>query len=254
VALAIVVAAAAGTLAWQQRAAGSIQAEELARLEGQVERLLAVTRDSSRLVDRLNSRVAALETRSEQTLEAGDLARVSLDSVFTVESATGLGTSHGSGFIAKRIGGDSILITNYHVVEDAYLSSGTVVVTQGDRTFRATVIDVSAAEDVAALRVEAPLPWLPIAADLPRVGDDVLVLGSPIGLEQSVSTGVVSALRAGGIQFTAPISPGSSGGPVLNAAGEVIGISTAGVPGDLAQGIFFAVSSPTICDTVLRCP
>jgi putative serine protease PepD len=251
--LLVIAVGATALMAWQERSDLRAQADRIEQLRGDVARLSQDLAASERERVRLSSRVSRIESAAGDDLQADRLAEASLDSVFTIESESGVVISQGSGFIARRDGSDSILITNYHVVEQASTSGGTIRVIQGDRTFGASIETVSAAEDVAALRVEARLPALGISTGLPQVGDEVLVLGSPRGFEQSVSTGVVAALRAGRIQFTAPIAPGSSGGPVLNAAGEVIGISTEGARAGFAQGLFFAVPSTTICETVLRC-
>lgn len=73
------------------------------------------------------------------------------------------------------------------------------------------------------------------------IGEDVVVMGSPQGFKGTVSKGIISASRGDLIQITAPISPGSSGGPVLNAYGEVIGIVKALYAEGLSQNINFAI-------------
>lgn len=216
------------------------------RLEGRVERLAAYGEE-------LGTQISKLQNQGEGDLEPAQVANDALDSVFTIISTGAEGTSQGSGFVASSGAGGSLIVTNFHVVEDAYLTSGSVRIVQGDRTFAADIQRVSQASDVATLRVDVALSPLPMSRNPSEVGEAVVVIGSPRGLEQSVSTGIVSAFRSGFIQFTAPIAPGSSGGPILDAAGEVVGISTLGAPADFAQGVFFAVPSSTICNTVLNC-
>ena len=84
-----------------------------------------------------------------------------------------------------------------------------------------------------------------------RAGQSLLVIGSPLGLGGSVSTGSVSALRdidgVNYIQFSAPVSPGNSGGPVVNGAGEVIGITVAKANAAGAEGIGFAIPVNQVC-------
>jgi Flp pilus assembly protein TadD len=100
--------------------------------------------------------------------------------------------------------------------------------------------------DIAILKVSGQgLPTLKLAdSDKTIVGEPVVTIGSPLGLENSVSTGIVSGIRRQGdhvtIQTTAPISPGSSGGPLLNEMGEVIGVTTSSV--SAAQNINFATA------------
>lgn len=98
--------------------------------------------------------------------------------------------------------------------------------------------------DLAVIRIDRTLNPLPVYKEQGLVrGQKVVAIGSPLGLFNSVSDGIISGFRkfdgVDMIQFTAPTSPGSSGGAVLNMYGEVIGISTAGIPD--AQGINLAV-------------
>jgi len=141
----------------------------------------------------------------------------------------------GSGFV---ISSDGAAITNYHVIRGAYRASAKF----GDSTF-APVLGVMAYDpghDVAIIRIQAiSPPTLKLGnSDNVNIGDRVLAIGSPLGLQNTVSEGIVSALRGNVIQMTAPISPGSSGGPVLNANGEVVGIST--LTATMGQNLNFA--------------
>lgn len=153
----------------------------------------------------------------------------------------------GSGFFVDDQGH---LITNYHVVEDAYaaevrLKDGTVLAVEA-------VVAENAASDLVRLRVARDGnrgPWLRLSPEPPRIAERVMVVGSPMGLEQTVSEGIVSALRtAPGLgrffQISAPISRGSSGGPVLNMDGEVVGVVSFMVV--MGQNLNFAVSSEEI--------
>jgi S1-C subfamily serine protease len=135
----------------------------------------------------------------------------------------------GSGFFINK---DGLVITNYHVVEGAYRI---IVETFNGRKYNVrTVIDTDKNNDLTSLLMDIrndKINYLKISAVLPEPGDRVIVIGSPLGLEQTVTDGVVSAIRTiSGIgeilQISAPISPGSSGGPVVNLRGEVIGVAT----------------------------
>jgi S1-C subfamily serine protease len=107
-----------------------------------------------------------------------------------------------------------------------------IVVRGADRQDRPVVevMAYDAARDLAIVRVEAPYAGLPLADDRPLVGETVLAIGNPLGFEATVSAGIVSGLRLleGNemLQITAPISPGSSGGPVIDPFGAVLGVST----------------------------
>ncbi len=143
----------------------------------------------------------------------------------------------GSGFIMSS---DGFIITNNHVVADA----DQVMVTLSDgRTFRAKVVGADSTTDVAVVKIDAKgLPTLPIGNDETlRIGDWVLAVGNPLGLDFTVTAGIISAKGRGSevspvagsfnisdfIQTDAAINPGNSGGPLINLRGEVIGLNAA---------------------------
>lgn len=149
----------------------------------------------------------------------------------------------GSGFFIHR---DGTLVTNYHVLEDAYAAE--IKTSTGDTYPVISVIAHNQFVDLMKVRVEIPessaVP-LTLSADESQVADRVVVIGSPLGLEQTISEGIVSAVRehpeSGKIyQFTAPISQGSSGSPALNIKGEVIGVVT--FQSAKGQNLNFAIS------------
>ena len=154
--------------------------------------------------------------------------------------------SRGSGFF---IDFDRV-VTNRHVIDNAYRaeihsSNGNVYPVKG-------VLAVDAEADMALLLVEAPanqIRPLPLDQTSPQEGESVVVIGNPFGLEGSVSNGIVSAVRVIPtygriIQITAPISPGSSGSPVVNMQGQVIGVATLQITG--GQSVNFAIPSERI--------
>jgi len=159
--------------------------------------------------------------------------------------------SLGSGVV---IDANRHVLTNEHVVA----SADRVRVTLADgRQFGARLVGADPNNDLAVLRLETdePVPWTPPgrSAGL-MVGEPVIAIGNPFGLSNTVTTGVLSAidrsLRSDGervfhgfLQTDASINPGNSGGPLLNAAGELIGINTAIYSG--AQGIGFAIPIDT---------
>ena len=160
--------------------------------------------------------------------------------------ARGEKLSRGSGFF---IDFDRI-VTNRHVIEGAYRaevhsSNGTVIPVKG-------VLAVDAEGDIALLKIDAPTPQvkpLPLDKTSPQEGESVVVIGNPLGLEGSVTNGIVSAVRdiptfGRIIQITAAISSGSSGSPVVNMQGQVIGIATLQVTG--GQSVNFAIPSERI--------
>jgi S1-C subfamily serine protease len=162
----------------------------------------------------------------------------------------------GSGFIWDDAGH---VITNYHVIENA--SEAHVRLADG-RDYRAALVGVSPAHDIAVLRIGVGFkrpPPVPIGTshDL-KVGQKVFAIGNPFGLDWTLTTGIVSALdRSLGaergmtirnlIQTDAAINPGNSGGPLLDSAGRLIGINTAIYsPTGASAGIGFAVPVDTV--------
>ncbi len=154
--------------------------------------------------------------------------------------------TRGSGFF---IDSDRI-VTNRHVLDNAHRAevhsfNGQIYQVKG-------VVAVDAEGDIAILRVEVPPNQVrPLSLDRtsPQEGESVVVIGNPFGLEGSVTNGIVSAVRdiptfGRIIQITAPISPGSSGSPVVNMQGQVIGVATLQVTG--GQSINFAIPSERI--------
>lgn len=133
----------------------------------------------------------------------------------------------GSGFFVSA---DGMLVTNYHVVKKAV--SAKIVFPSGKRVAVLGMLASMPKADVALLKVDTKAQrFLKIAAKRPDVGTKVWAIGSPKGLDNSLSEGLVSGYRdipgvAGMLQTTAPISPGSSGGPLLAATGEVVGVTT----------------------------
>ncbi len=135
----------------------------------------------------------------------------------------------GTGFFVDSRGH---LITNFHVLGGNYAAS---VRTHKGRLYPVkSVVAENKAADLLKLQVEIPadeVAWIPVSDRLPEIAERVFVVGSPMGLEQTVSEGIVSSLReipvVGPVfQMSAPISPGSSGSPVLSAKGQALGIAT----------------------------
>jgi putative serine protease PepD len=182
------------------------------------------------------------------------------DSVVLVQGVTIDGGVQGSGFV-YNYDGKTVVLTNYHVVEDATSLSVTFSNGQG---YGAIVLGEDPYSDLAVVSVnDAPTsefkPVTIVSSSSLGVGEPVIAIGNPYGLVGSLTTGVVSATgrtiqedTAGGfaianiIQTSAPINPGNSGGPLLNAVGNVVGITTAIV--SESQGLGFAIPS----DTILR--
>jgi S1-C subfamily serine protease len=179
------------------------------------------------------------------------------ESVVLVQGTTSDGSVQGSGFIYES-SDRMVVITNYHVVHD---TSALSVTFSNGNGYSASVLGTDPYADLAVISADAPAnefkPVEIVSSSTLRVGEPVIAIGNPYGLVGSLTTGVVSGLGrsitedlAGGfsianiIQTSTPINPGNSGGPLLNAVGNVVGITTAIVSD--SQGLGFAVPSNTI--------
>jgi putative serine protease PepD len=191
---------------------------------------------------------ASTTTRASTVADSGStqlLAKVAAavqPSVVSVVVTLPNGTEEGSGIVLSSSGD---ILTNAHVVADA--SGGRITVTFSDgRTATARVVGANSSKDIAVIKAEGVSGLTPAtlgSSSTLHVGDTVLAIGSPLGLDGSVTSGIVSALhrdagRESGassgtvalddaIQTDAAINPGNSGGPLVDAAGRVVGISTA---------------------------
>jgi serine protease Do len=162
--------------------------------------------------------------------------------------------SLGSGFIISK---DGYLVTNNHVIQGA--DEINVTLQEGQRTYSAEVLGTDPETDLALLKIKADrdLPVLVFGnSGSLEVGQWVLAIGNPFGLQNTVTAGIISAMgRVIGagpydhfIQTDASINPGNSGGPLVNLRGEVIGINTAIVA--TGQGIGFALPSDQAADVI----
>ena len=182
---------------------------------------------------------ANADTSSRPDGSIAQIAAAVTPGVVSISVTTSAGSGTGSGLIIDASG---YIITNNHVVSDA-TSGGEILVDLTDgRSFEATIVGRNSAYDLAVLKIDATdLPALTLGnSDGLVVGDTVVAVGAPLGLQGTVTTGIISALdrpvTAGGtddmsyinaIQTDAAINPGNSGGPLINAQGQVIGVNSA---------------------------
>jgi putative serine protease PepD len=178
---------------------------------------------------------------------------------FGESESEGGGTATGSGIV---IDGEGHVLTNNHVIEGA--SRIEVKLGASNTEYKASVVGTDPATDLALLKVEAPAGQLhPLTlgkSSEMEVGDPVVAIGNPFGLDRTVTSGIVSALQrqiqapngfsiSNVIQTDAAINPGNSGGPLINSKGEVIGINsqieTGGNGSDGNVGIGFAIPIDT---------
>lgn len=197
---------------------------------------------------------------------AGIAARV-LPSVVEVDSSTSAGTDTGTGFFIQSNG---YIITNNHVVEAAVLAKTTITVKLSNNTqYTATLVGRDTSYDLAVLKIDVTgAPALVLGnSDNVQVGDPVIAIGSPLGLQGTVTSGIISAKNrpvtnnsdntAGessfidALQTDAAINPGNSGGPLVDSTGAVIGVNSAiaslgnsisGQPGSIGLGFAIPIN------------
>jgi hypothetical protein len=191
-----------------------------------------------------------LYSASQQNVsDVADVVKQSSDAVvlIVISNSAGEETALGSGFLVSSNGE---IVTNYHVIKEAHsavvkLSNGAFFPVDG-------VLASDSDKDLAVIKVKGKnLPFLSLGdIEKLRVGDHVVAIGSPLGLEGTVSDGIVSALRDTAkmkwIQTTAPVSHGNSGGPLLDMSNHVVGVITWGLNLDLGQNLNFAAPSSAV--------
>jgi S1-C subfamily serine protease len=179
----------------------------------------------------LGSILVVLASYSATQETVSEVVKRSSDAVvlIVISNSSGQETALGSGFIVSP---DGEIVTNYHVIKEA--KSAIVRLANGAFFPVNGVLASDADKDLAIIKVGGKnLPFLTLGdVDKLHIGDHVVAIGSPLGLEGTVSDGIVSALRAGyhekWIQTTAPVSHGNSGGPLLDMNNNVVGVITWG--------------------------
>lgn len=201
--------------------------------------------DNTSEEDKIVARTDALQRRSITEQTAQQIAQNALKATvyFGIQKPDGV-ISQGSGFFIRS----NYIATNYHVIEGA--TAAYIKLVGKQTTYRVeNIAAIDPEHDLAILKISNINPVvLPLAnSDKVEIGETVYAVGNPKGLEGTFSKGIVSAIQTGGnnkwIQIDASISPGSSGGAVLNSKGEVIGIATAIHKDEDAQNLNFVVPS-----------
>ncbi len=192
----------------------------------------ASTPHSTNRHDSKNKESQINSTISRQILPLNELYNKYKRSVFIVYTSDGINNYQGSGFFISKSG---VAISNYHVFEDTSQGLEVIEVLDGKQFKILDILEKSKENDYIIFTVKIgnyniPNP-IPIVSRTSQIGEDVFAIGNPKGLESTLSKGIISAFRYNNrlIQTTTEITNGSSGGPLLNMRGEVIGITTSGM-------------------------
>lgn len=209
-------------------------------------------RSQTRLIQDLQAQIEILKAQAQLQPNWPGIAALVEPSVLTISAGDALG----SGWVAHSDESGSDVVTNFHVVADAWDAGvATVDVRIGDLIIKGTITRVAVNDDLAVIHVAARLPALQRAASRPQLAQSVMAVGSPLGLGGSVSIGVISGFRSVDgsdyIQFSAAISPGNSGGPVVDARGQVLAVATAKFAGPGVEALSLAIPVQTACRVVV---
>ncbi|MFD0748201.1 S1C family serine protease [Phytohabitans flavus] len=230
-----------------------VQSRQISDLRGDLDQARAESgnaqaSDDQRL-DSLEGQVTQLGEQADQVFDPQAVAAAVLPSVFRITAGKLTGTAFAVG---SPRSGSSRLLTAYHVVQEVWgRGANTVQLERDGETYSATVTDVDPGNDIAVLSAPFEFAGLATATEPVKSGQQIVVVGSPLGLTDSVTVGVVSAFRKGEagaadlIQFDASINPGNSGGPVVNTSKQVVGIAS--LKARDAEGIGLATPIQTAC-------
>jgi putative serine protease PepD len=225
------------------------QAYRLERVGQDNDKLTAAVSAEQGKAAQLTDRTSRLEKQLAGVFDPQAISSAVLPSVFRVRAGDFTGTAFSIG--TKAPAGQANLLTNFHVVESVWNAGNKkVFLERGSDQVTATIVKVNKTKDLALLRATKKIAGLTQNTATVQPGQQVVVVGAPLGLEDTVTTGVVSAYRQESdgptIQFDAPINPGNSGGPVVSSNEQVLGLATAKAKD--AEGIGLAIPIKTACD------
>jgi len=241
--LAVLLAVAYADVRWRVESEESVRLERIRDLNGAVEGLeQSVAALQAKDAELVRNQTAEVK---KQTQGIAPLAAKTLRSVLTVDTPYG----GGSGWIAWKQGDATYVITAAHVVE----GFDQVKLRRKNLSWNGRVVKTDETNDLALIKVLKPVgPALwqsPQTTIAPVAGDQVIIVGSPYGLEGTVTTGIISRITYNRIQTDAAANPGNSGGPVVNREGLVVGILVAGAP----ESVNFAIPIQRACVSIRSC-
>jgi S1-C subfamily serine protease len=212
--------------------------------------LAEASREVDSLEERLQSAIGRIEREQARKLDPGAI----FDRVKTRVVTVYCGASQGSGWIKAANPAEerwkSVVVTNHHVIEDCTFGGRreAVEVVSGDRTMEGFVDDWDADRDLGLILLRVRIEPLEDAPP-PKIGAPVVAIGSPWGLSGTVTQGIITNRERSALLTDAALNPGSSGGPLFDAEGRVLGTVVA----KIGEGTGFVIPLPELCDSVLNC-
>ena len=175
---------------------------------------------------KIKSKQAISKSIQSHILEPTEIFKKYNSAVFMIYTTDGLGVFQGSVFFISENG---VAVSNYHVFKGTAVGSEVIKLSDGRQCKISEVIAKSESEDYILFRIKGHFVHIPVSHRKNNVGEKVYTIGSPRGLENTFSSGEISQIRDDNyIQISCPIDHGSSGGVLINAYGEAIGITTGG--------------------------
>ena len=224
------------------------------------DRISDVQTNTQSQINLLSENIISTQTSLEESQQELSLLKASAGEDFSgiysdsVESVVIVSTNvgQGTGFIINEEG---YLVTNYHVVEGATIAG--IYTFDGEGPYQLELIGANSLMDIALLKIDGNFDKIELGdSDDIQIGEKVIAIGNPYGLQFSATSGSVSQIHREGpnkldiyIQIDAAINPGNSGGPLINKQGKVIGIINFKISGN-AEGLGFALESNYIKDAV----
>lgn len=197
--------------------------------------------NSNRTNTRQSQNSKNIKVSNNNTLTGAQVFERYNSAVFTIYIANFGEIIQGSGFFISQTG---IGVSNYHVFADSYIEDAILKLSDEGTYYVDKILAMSEDDDYIVFKVKSTnksFNYIPISSRKPKVGEKIFTIGSPLGLENTFSSGEISQLRDEWIQISAPIDHGSSGGALINEYGEAIGITTARIDASSAN-LNFAIS------------
>lgn len=208
-------------------------------------------------IETLKKEIEELKKEEEEgKLEVNEIISLVSEGIFFIETADGLGT----GFVIFSNNVSTYVVTANHIVENSDINNIKAVNYYSNREYQSSIYSTDVENDLALLKLEIggidPISWATDNSHYPKLGDDIIIIGNPLGLSGTVTKGIISYLDNYYIQTDAALNPGNSGAPMLNNYGEALSVIVLKAMIDeksFAEGISFGVRMNVLCDNLIDC-